>query len=118
MFKVQNWKIGLVYAMLGTIIGLLLSPVASHREEYGSIRCTTLTIVDEEGKDRMIFKAGEVSVALCFTKDGKIVTSFGEGNYGGYVSVRGKEGSGITRMSISEYGNGVVRTYDKNGYRQ
>ena len=48
-------------------------------------------------------------------KDGKAGLSVNE--YGGRVDVSGKR-RGKVAMGITEYGNGIVNTWDKNGYRQ
>ena len=62
--------------------------------------------VDEHG--------GSVSA---FGKDGKLAAWLTITEHGGQVQVKGK-GEGVAVMSINEYGNGGVSTWDKNGYRQ
>ena len=49
-------------------------------------------------------------------KDGKPAAALGVTEHGGQCAVHGK-GEGWL-MSINEYGNGAVSTWDKNGYRQ
>ena len=50
-------------------------------------------------------------------KDGEI-TSMGIDEHGGIVSVFNNQGKPRAVMGITESGNGVVNTWDKNGYRQ
>ena len=52
-----------------------------------------------------------------FDKAGKLRASLSITEHGGHVQVKGK-GEGAAVMSINEYGNGGVSTWDKNGYRQ
>ena len=42
----------------------------------------------------------------------------GDTEYGGRVDVFNKQGENRAVMSVNEYGNGAVSTWDKNGYRQ
>ena len=44
--------------------------------------------------------------------------SLGDTKYGGRVDVFNKQGKNRAVMSVNEYGNGAVSTWDKNGYRQ
>ena len=57
MYKLQNWKTKLVYIGFGsffgclcTIMGMLVSPVTAQRDKFGDIECTSLRIVDKNGK--------------------------------------------------------------------
>lgn len=63
-------------------------------------RGAKVSVVGEEGS-----KSGSVAMSV--------------DSHGGLVSVYGK-GSSTSRaiMGVDEYGNGVVGTWDKNGYRQ
>ena len=49
--------------------------------------------------------------------DGKLGGMLHVDEYGGQVMVRSK-GEGFAEIGISEHGNGIVSTWDKNGYRQ
>ena len=59
--------------------------------------------------------------------DSGLVFVFGKGmservrlsadKYGGRVRVSGKDEGSRAAMAVSEHGNGVVATWDKNGYR-
>ena len=44
--------------------------------------------------------------------------SIGTTEHGGRIDVFNKQGENRAVMSVNEYGNGVVATWDKNGYRQ
>ena len=169
MFKVQNWKVKLVYAGFGclfgslcTIMGMLASPVTAQRDKFDEIECTKLTVVDKDGKMRVrlatteyggvvsalgkdgksgallradehggrvsaLGKDGKSGAGLSITEHGGSVDALGKDGEswallsitedGGHVQVKGK-GEGVAAMSINEYGNGAVSTWDKNGYRQ
>ena len=143
MFSREHWQIKLVYSGFGALllfIGMLLSPVTAQRDKFGEIECRRLTVVDADGKRRVIIsssehggrvstygKDGKPAVALGVTENGGRVFTLGKngkptvalGNYehGGFVQVKGK-GEGMAVMSINDYGNGAVSTWDKNGYRQ
>ena len=54
-----------------------------------------------------------------FGKDGQLAAMLTAKEHGGHVHVGGKgKGKGAAVLGINEYGNGVVSTWDKNGYRQ
>ena len=75
---------------------MLLSPVTAQKDKFGEIECTKLTAVDAAGAQALELRAVE---------------------HGRHVVARGK-GEGMAMMSITEYGNGAVSTWDKNGHRQ
>ena len=74
--------------------------------------------VDAIGKDGKLGASLGVSEhggrVSTYGKDGKPAVALGNYEHGGFVKVKGK-GEGEALMSINEYGNGVVFTYDKNG---
>ena len=57
---------------------------------------------------------GLVSV---YNKAGRAVASLFNNDYGGEVHVRNNQDERRALMSVNEYGNGAVSTWDKNGYR-
>ena len=57
------------------------------------------------------------SIVVVSGKDGEPVVGLGITEHGGRVIVFGK-GEGKAGMGINENGNGVVTTWDTNGYRQ
>ena len=143
MFSKEHWQIKLVYAGFGALllfIGMLLSPVTAQRDKFGEIECTRLTVVDADGKTRVIISRGvDGGSVFAYGKDGKSRAALGVSEHGGLVSTYGKDGKpwaalgidehggwvliegkgeGKAVMSINEYGNGTVSTWDKNGYRQ
>ena len=122
---------------LFAVIGMLLSPVTAQRDKFGEIECTRLTVVDADGKTRVNLttdeyggvvsafgKDGKLAAWLCvnehggrvaaYGKDGKSRAALGVIEHWGFVQVKGK-GEAMAVMSINEYGNGAVFTYDKNG---
>lgn len=53
-----------------------------------------------------------------FEKHGRAAAMMGLSKQGGLVAVTGKgDSKGQAAMGMSEYGSGVVNTWDKNGYR-
>ena len=86
-----------------------------------------LNVGEDGGHVNALGKDGKPAVALGVTENGGRVFTLGKngkptvalGNYehGGFVQVKGK-GEGMAVMSINDYGNGAVSTWDKNGYRQ
>ncbi len=121
MFSREHWQIKLVYAGFGALIlfiGMLLSPVTAQRDRFGEIECTKLRVVDANGNTRVIISSGvDGGSVFAYGKDGKAWAALGVSEHGGLVYVKGK-GEGMAVMSINEYGNGAVSTWDKNGYRQ
>ena len=141
MFSRQDWQIKLVYASFGALIlfiGMLLSPVTAQRDKFGAIECTSLAVVDADGKTIVRLgagvhggyvdaydKDGQSGVSLVVTEHGGRVDAISKDGksggavlvvteHGGHVQVSGK-GEGVAVMSINEYGNGAVFTRDKNG---
>ena len=51
-------------------------------------------------------------------KEGKKAVSISVSERGGYINVFNDQDKCIAEMSVDQYGNGVVNTWDKNGYRQ
>ena len=51
-------------------------------------------------------------------KGHKSKVSIGVENHGGRVAVRGYKRKGEAVIGITQYGNGAVTTWDKNGNRQ
>lgn len=192
MFSGKDLKIKLVYmgvggmiAIIGMLFGIgMLSPVTAQRDKFDTIQCRSLEIVDEDDNVSVILtnnehggtvgvvskdgrkKAGFImttdSGGIAIYKDDKEMVSLSIAEYGGNVSVHGKDdglsavgigvdehggrvsaygkdeksgarlsitehggrvsvggkGRGQVVMSINEYGNGGVSTWDNNGYRQ
>ncbi len=87
---------GVVGAILTMVVGSF-SPVGAQSQSdvsFGKITCTELVVENPDGAV-WIFP----------------------GTMGGLVSVKGKDGEPGAEMSVNEYGNGAVRTWDKNRYR-
>ena len=52
-----------------------------------------------------------------FDKKGQNVVGIGISEHGGRVLVSGKDGKMRAAVGVNADGNGVVNTWDKNGYR-
>ena len=66
---------------------------------------------------RCLLSLKKAGFSLYVAKMGKWQAWLAVGEHGGQVEVVGK-GEGKAGMGINEYANGVVATWDKNGYRQ
>ena len=77
-----------------------------------------LGIYGKNRKVMVILSAHEHGGNVCaYGTDGKSRASLGIVEDGGVVQVKG-EGEGESVMGINEYGDGMVSTWDKNGYLQ
>ena len=97
MFSKEHWQIKLVYASFGALllfIGMLLSPVTAHRDKFGAIECTKLTVVDPD--------TGEACAVLSTDK------------HGGTIKVYNEDGEEMVRLHTVPEG-GDVRVWGKNG---
>ena len=83
--------------MLGIIIGLCISPLTAQDGNFGEITCTSLRVVNADGKEMATVMTGE---------------------YGGDVRVKSKDrttdGVSVAIMSISSDGAGIS-LLDKSG---
>ena len=126
--------------IVGGVIGSLLtaswvSPVTAQKYKFDTIQCSRLEVVDSMGMPRVALATNENGGVI--DVGGKLVLTTIENS--GYVGVSGTagqsglilhideygvrlaahgNGEGAAIMGINKYGNGVVGTWDKNGYRQ
>ena len=115
--KFRYMAFGGALVFLG-MVGAMMSPLTAERDKFGEIECTRLTVVDADGKMGVLLTTTEHGGSVsAYGKDGKSGASLSITEDGGHVQVKGK-GEGVAAMSINEYGNGAVSTWDKNGYRQ
>ena len=146
MFYSTTWKQKLGLMALGsifTIIGMLfvigiLPSVTAQRDKFGDIECTSLRVVDVDGRARVMLitnergglvgasgKDGNSMVGLTIAegggmvevhgKDGKLAASVSVTERGGMVVARGKDGESAVGLSIDEELGGVVATVDRYG---
>lgn len=145
--KLVYMGFGGLIAIIGMLFGIgMLSSVTAQRDKFGAIECTSLRVVDAAGEVGVWLtvdahgggvsvhgtewkSGGKAGVLLgiseaggyvdAYSKEGTRAWWLGITKHGGSVRVSGKgEGKGQAIMGINEYGNGVVSTIDKNGYRQ
>ena len=136
---------GSLYAVIGGVVGAVLTlavcsvmPIGAQSQSdgvFGKITCTGLDVVDAEGNTKISLLGGGM-VFVYGSKGGAVWLHVND--YGGSVSVLGKarlvpsggnENDQFLKsahalidamrgtMAVDEYGNGGVRTWDKNGYR-
>ena len=109
MFSREHWQIKLVYASFGALIlfiGMLLSPVTAQRDKFGEIECRRLTVVDADGKTRVIISSNNEHGGSVFAygKDGKPWAALGIDQHGGVVSAYGKDGKSGAGLGVGEHG--------------
>ena len=77
-----------------------------------------VSVSDKDGKPTALLGVDENGgLVRVWSKDEVLSSILGVNEHGGIVGVYGK-GEGAAAMGINEYGNGVISTWDKNGYRQ
>ena len=97
------------------------------KQKDGDRRAVTLGIAEHGGYVSVQGKAISGRAYLAIDEHGGYISANGEtgrrahmtiGEHGGRVGVGGNGSSkGEAVMAVNEYGNGVVSTWDKNGYR-
>ena len=108
MFSWEHWQIKLVYAGFGflfTVLGMIVSFLATRRKKFGNIECTKLSVMDAEGKAKTVLKTDEHGgrvVAHGKNGDSRVVLSIGE--HGGKVAARGENGKSLVWLGIGEHG--------------
>ena len=140
MKKKEAW-----YAVIGGIVGAVLtmavcsfSPLGAQSYSEGKfnvITCKGLIVEDADGKAKVIMGINPKGPAgfIMVTGTGSIAeiggTYFQVGakgglgavlatdEHGGRVVVSGKDGKMRVAVGVNADGNGVVNTWDKNGYR-
>ena len=85
--------------------------------QVGSVSVTR-TEVDHLAATMGVNENGGYVSVHDFEKHGRAQAMMGLSKQGGLVAVTGKgDSNGGAAMGVSEYGSGVVNTWDKNGYR-
>ncbi len=76
-------------------------------------------VSDENGNKVTVYnKVPKVVKQADIGSAGLPAVKLGDTEYGGRVNVLNKQGENRAVMSVNEFGNGAVSTWDKNGYRQ
>ena len=115
----------IISSIVGGIIGslltaLLVSPVTAQRDKFGHIECTGLTVVDEEGKARVVLSGNAWDSSTPFgsedLKHGGVFIGRA-GIYSGVVDVYGawghplkgesKKYNGKVRLAVDQFGGFV-----------
>ena len=122
----------LLAAVIGGVVGALLvmamgsiTPIGAQNyvkdAEFGEITCRILRGVDHKGKT--VVKIQNLDVRpldgggiLLFGKNGRAGSLIGTDKHGGTVSLSDTDGESRVIMRINEFGDGVISTWDKNGY--
>ena len=122
----------LIYAaVIGGVVGAVLvaaagsfAPLGAQSQSdgnFGAITCTSLQVKRADGARGVLINADEDGGGIYiygYGEDIIPVVGIGIDKYGGFVGVYGR-GNNHSRavMSVNEYGNGAVSTWDKNRYR-
>ena len=138
--KLSYMVVGGIIGVVGVVIGMSVLSVSTAWDKFGEIECTSLTVVDKDGRsvaEISAFKHGGIvrvrgydgvsRVALSVGENGGVVAvSDNDGMpraslyvkaHGGVVTVRSNDGkSGAAVLHVNEYGNGVLSLWDKHGY--
>ena len=132
------------YAVVGGVVGAVLtmavcsfSPLGAQSDavSFETVTCRELNVVDKNGDGRVWLWYGGVHVfgeeGITGMRGGQVTVvnasngtgaKMGINEHGGGMVVFGK-GDGKPKdriraaMSVSEYGSGVIATWDKNGHR-
>lgn len=126
MFSVKGLKIKLIYmgfggiiAIIGMLFGIgMLSSVTAQRDKFGEIECTGLSIVDAQGKAKLVLAIdGYGGLVTAYSRDGKTRASMGIDGYGGLVEATGRGGRSKATLGVDGYG-GLVKAFGKDGVSQ
>ena len=135
--KLCYMVVGGALVAVGMVVALLaVPPVTAQRDKLDMIQCSQLEVVDADGVVGIVLSMGEhggrvdvlgnddiSKVALDVTteqggtialrdKDGRLGVSLFNGEYGGRVHAYAKQSNGAAVMSINEYNDGDVATWD------
>ena len=115
--KFRYMAFGGALVFLG-MVGAMMSPLTAERDKFGEIECTRLTVVDADGKRRVIISRGVDGGSVdAYGKDGKLRASLAITEHGGYVYAHGKDGKSAVALGITEHG-GSVYALGKDGKPQ
>lgn len=143
--KLSYIALGGLLMLIGMLASSMFMPnLFAQRDKFGEIECASLKIIGKDGSPKMWFTTGiagggsimifntdtdekrrdfmnigfnEYGGVFAIRKDGKSVAVLSADKHGGRVDVRGR-GKGKVIMAITDYGDGTVHTWDKNGNRQ
>ena len=138
---VRSMGLGAVIMLIGLAVGTIVSPplIAQRNGVFDKITCREIEVIDKDGNEAIsLSTTGHGGIVLVRGKDGGLASMLtkersgivwvsrkdgGEveidtDEYGGSVSVTNNQGDPRAVMGVNAFGNGVVATWDKNGYRQ
>lgn len=102
---------GIIGGIVGSIIsGLVVSSVTAHRDKFGEIECSKLTVIDADGESRVILSTDVWDVRS--VKAGVAIS--GDKKLGGQIHVRGSDGKRGVRL-WSAGGSGIVDISGSDG---
>ena len=112
--KFRYMAFGGALVFLG-MVGAMMSPLTAEKDKFGEIECTRLTVVDADGKTRVLLTTDEDGgFVYAFGKDGQSAASLGIGEHGGYVYAHGKDVKSGVSLRVDEDG-GYVVAHGKDG---
>ena len=89
-------------------------------DNIGKVACSQFKVIGPDNKTRIILEAdesqgGEIKIV---GGDGNTTAKLHSTDYGGRLDIFGKNDNTTKAfVGVNEYGNGVVNTWDKRGYR-
>ncbi len=112
---------GIVGGVIGSLLtALLVSPVTAQRDNFDTIQCSRLEVVDAEGRLKVVLDGnGHSGYVATFGNDRILRVVLAHTEDGGSVEVHAKGADkGMAIMGVNSHGDGYVSTWEKNGYRQ
>ena len=115
---------GIVGGVIGSVLtALLISPATAQKDKFSEIECTSLTVVDETGRQNVVITGGELGGRVTVNnRDGKSVVDLLNHHFGGIIVVSGgrknvaqRGGKGKVVVWTDTYGDGKVEIFDYHG---
>ena len=106
--RLKYMVIGVVLSVAVLLIGMAVSPLTAQRDRFGDVTCTSLTVVDKDGKSVVrIFPGSEGGDVFIYAKEEELRVTMAAKKAGGGVLVFDKRGYPVTRMVVNELGNEI-----------
>lgn len=119
---------GVLFAVIGGVVGAVLTMAAGrispavNDAQFRVVTCRGLKVVDAAGESVVLMYAAPFGGRLVVgDREGNEMASIGVGERGAMVAVSGKLGAEVllgkqrVMMSVNEYGDGEVLTWNRNG---
>ena len=113
--RLKYMVIGGVLSVAVLLIGMAVSPLTAQRDRFGDVTCTSLSVVDKDGKKVVqIFSGQEGGFVAILDKAEKLKATISAEKGGGAVLVYDSEQLPVVAMMMTELGN-QISISSKNG---